>query len=164
MILTIKLISFIILCNTVFGQELYDYRSDILIGNNATNETDYDFDDDNNDQRCSADAIIEQFNSIILPDDYEEGKHNIKNRIESFNESLLASIRLEQYSHNVSEKMSELNKRIVNRLSEAMMTLDLPPECMTSLVRIMNGVNNGDLWALKCKCHIITTISFRSLL
>ena len=154
--LAIKFVTLLIIINSLLGQNIddYDSNSDISIGNKTENldiDEDKDDKDDNDDERCSADAIIEQFNWMILPDDYEEGKNNVKDRFESFNQTIEVIARLNQYNKNVSQKMSEFHKRISNRLSEVLMTVDLPSECMTSLIRIVNGVNNEDLWALKCK-------------
>lgn len=151
-----------VLIGSIFCQDFDDYSSgsDDSLSNSTVNGTDYE--EDNDDQRCSADAIIDQLNAIILPEDYEDGKRNIKDHFESFNDTFKSMLRLQEYQRNVSAKMSELNKRISSRLTEVFMTIDLPSECMSSLVRIMTGVQNGDLWALKCKCDRLKTCSMKT--
>ena len=130
--------------------------NDIL--NNAQKENglvDYqDFNDSEekeSDDQCSPDEIISQILDILTPEDFEEGKENIKSDIESFNETIEAVLRLQQYTRNVSQKMSEFSKRMNSRLSETLMTIDLPSDCMTSLIRIMSAAKNGELWAIKCE-------------
>ena len=109
---------------------------------------------DSGDQ-CSADEVITKMIDIFTPEDFEEGKQNMKTDIESFNETLKAIIRLQEYSRNVSRKMSEFSKRLNSQLSETLMTIDLPSECLSSLVRIMSAAKNGELWALKCKLLLL---------
>ncbi|XP_054166937.1 uncharacterized protein LOC128964372 [Oppia nitens] len=85
----------------------------------------------------------------MAPEDYEEGKQNIKQTLKSFNDTVNAFNRLQQYRQNVTEKTAELNKRVSNRIAELLMTIDIDQNCMNSLMRIINGMRNGDLWALK---------------
>jgi hypothetical protein len=106
--------------------------------------------EDNNSGECSADEIIDQFIDILTPDDYEEGKTNIKYEILNFEETLEALNRLQQYSRNVSAKMSDFSKSIYSRIYDVFMEVDLSPECMKSLARVGSAIRNGELWALKC--------------
>ena len=109
--------------------------------------------DDRVREDCSPDEMIAEFFDILLPEDYEEGKENIKTDFTSINEVLESMKRFNEYRLNVSQKMSEFTKRMNSRLSEALMTTELPTDCMTSLVRIMSAAKNGELWAIKCKFH-----------
>ena len=147
LVLTSVLVIHVISCQ---GLDDYDYSLEGNVSNFTYNSTDIEMDYDSDDGQCSADAIIEQMTAIFTPDDYEEGKQNIKDSFENFNQTLIAINRLQQYTQNISEKMSEFSKRLSNRLSEVLMTVDLPPDCMNSLVRIGSAAKNGDLWALKC--------------
>ena len=113
---------------------------------------DYEMDStDQSSDQCSADEVIAKILDILTPEDLEEGKENIKSDIESFNETIEAVLRLQQYARNVSQKMSEFSKRLNSRLSETLMTINLPSDCLTSLIRIMTAAKNGELWAIKCE-------------
>ncbi|XP_054166941.1 uncharacterized protein LOC128964377, partial [Oppia nitens] len=114
-----------------------------------SNLLDNENNDNNNENGCSADDMLDFFIDKLTPDDYEEGKQNIKHRIGSLNEAIEAIYRLQIYGNNVSEKLSEFNKRMNSRVAEVLMEMDLEDQCMQSLTRIMNGVNDGDFWALK---------------
>ena len=116
-----------------------------------TNLTDSESDDNNEDDRCSEDEIIEKFIEILTPDDYSEGKDKIKYTKNSFTEQMAAMSRLGVYGQNISRKTEGFNKRISNRMSEAFMSINLEPSCMRSLMRIQSASRNGELWALKCK-------------
>ncbi|XP_054166940.1 uncharacterized protein LOC128964376 [Oppia nitens] len=107
-------------------------------------------DDDNfNENGCSADSMINFFIDKLTPDDYEEGKQNIKHTFGSLNETIKVFNRLEIYGKNVSEKLSEFTKRMNSRVAEVLMEMDLEDQCMQSLARIMNGARDGDRWALR---------------
>jgi len=135
--------------NFIFTSNQFEDSFHNLFNNSLTN--DYDFDNECEDQ-CSSDQIIDQMIGVFTPDDYEEGKQNIKYEFKTIEETLNALKGLDEYQQNVRQKMSEFIKRLSNRLSEVLMTIDLPQECMNPLVRITNSANDGQVWGLKCKC------------
>ena len=100
---------------------------------------------------CSPDEIMAKMVDILLPEDYEEGKDNIKTEITSINEVLESMNRFHEYRLNVSRKMTEFTETMNSRLSETLKTIELPTDCMTSLARIISAAKNGELWAMKCK-------------
>ena len=72
-------------------------------------------------------------------------------RTDHINETIAIFARLYQYSQNISSKIGPTMKRITPRIMEMIYSIDLSPECMASLVRIGGAINDGNLWALKCK-------------
>jgi hypothetical protein len=121
---------------------------------NEFNSTDIESDDDynNSEYECSIDTFIDGFLNNILPDDYEENKKlEIKYSTKHFNETIAIVKRLHKYSQNVSEKMQPILKRLMPRITDLLLMIDLPPDCMASLVRIGQSVQNGEQWAFKCK-------------
>ena len=86
------------------SDEYEDYSNDVFTnstGNYTTNGMDYDSVDDH----CSEEAIIQQMTNIFTPNDYEEGKLNIKSRHESLNETLSAVNRLQQFRTKCEPKI-----------------------------------------------------------
>jgi hypothetical protein len=114
----------------------------------SENDDDYDY----NSDVCSVDLLIDQFLQLILPQDYEEGKQlDFNRKIEHLNETFAIFKRLHQYSKNVSQKIQPIIKRVMPRISEILLLIDLPSDCMASLVRIGQSAQEGQQWALKCK-------------
>ena len=139
----------ILLIDSISGEpsdDDYDYSLQVSSLNSTINST---YDEDMSG-RCSDEHIINHMIDIFAPEDYEEGKRNIKTRFETFNDTLHAIYRLTDYVYNISRKMSEINKRLNNRFSEVLMNIDLPYDCMRSLIRIGQAAQDGELWALKC--------------
>jgi len=150
----------------VFKIEAIDYQNsnfDYSDNNdkNEFNRTYYDYDDSENE--CSVDTLIDDFVEIILPEDYEENKQKqIKYNVSHLNETIAIMKRLHQYSQNVSEKMKPIMKRVMPRISEILLLIDLPHNCMASLARIGQSAQDGQLWALKCKFRIVYLIQIFS--
>ncbi|CAG2102495.1 unnamed protein product [Medioppia subpectinata] len=134
---------------TTYGNGSDDY--DYSLGNESNSSLSDDGLDDTTDDsdHCSDDVLLNKFIDIFIPDDYEEGKANIKRSMGTMNETMAAIRRLQTLGQNISEKMSEFNKRMTNRMSEMLMTINLEPTCMASIMRIMTGVRNGEVWAMK---------------
>lgn len=104
---------------------------------------------------CSPDDIIDRMADIFVPEDYEEGKDDIKTEFESFNETVLAINRLQEYSRNVSLKLSEFTERLNIKLIDVMVSFNVSSQCKSSLIRILKAVQNGERWAIKCKLILI---------
>ena len=144
------LLIILFLSRNIYGLDSDDYDYSV----NSSDVSKDDFYSTSDSNHCSEDEIIDRFVDIFIPDDYEEGKANIKTSMGSINETLEALNRLEVFGQNISRKMSEFHKRITNRMSEALMTINLEPNCMKSLMRIMSAARNGEVWALKCKLYL----------
>ena len=120
----------------------------------STYNVNYDYFDDNEDE-CYIDSMFDDLIEKILPDDYEEGKQLDYNRkYKHLNESIAIINRLHQYSQNVSKKFEPIMKRITSRMTESLVLIDLPPDCVSSLVRIGQSAKDGQKWALKCNVLI----------
>jgi len=127
----------------------FDYdESDLDQFNSTDSEND---DNDYSDENCSIDSLIDKFVEHILPDDYEEGKRlDFNKRSNHLNETIATFKRLHQYSQNVSKKLDPIIKRVMPRITDMLLLIDLPPDCMASLVRIGQSAQNQQQWALKC--------------
>ena len=154
------LIKLFLLCVTVtIADEPIDQSEDIEDNGDG-------LESDPKSDQCPPDEIIDRFLEILTPDDYDEGKANIKNELKSFDEFLSAQNRIQEYGRNVSDRLSEFTKRLNGRMSEATMEVNLSPDCMKSLVRIGTAARNGELWALKCKSFVLSATQniFRNVL
>jgi hypothetical protein len=119
---------------------------------NESNGSENDDDYDDNSNVCSTDIFIDQLSEIILPKDYEENKNlDFNARVKHLNETIATFKRLHQYSQNVSEKLKPIIKRVMPRISQILLMIDLPPDCMASLTRISQSAQDREQWALKCK-------------
>jgi hypothetical protein len=122
--------------------------------NGTENDNDYDY--DHNSIVCSTDIFIDQLNQIILPEDYEQNTNlDFNTRVKHLNETIATFKRLHQYSQNVSEKLKPIIKRVMPRISEILLMIHLPPDCMASLTRISQSAQDRQQWALKCKYKYI---------
>ena len=148
------LLIILFLSRNIYGLDSDDYDYPV----NSSDVSEDNIYSTSDGDHCSEDKIIDRFVDIFIPDDYEEGKANIKTSMGTLNETLEAMNRLQVFGQNISRKMSEFNKRITNRMSEALMTINLEPNCMTSLMRIMSAARNGEVWALKCKLYLDNNI------
>lgn len=104
--------------------------------------------------QCTADEMIDKFLGILTPDDYDEGKADIKHEITSYKEFMFIMNRLGEYGRNISDRFSEFTTRVNSRLSEALMEANLSHECLNALVRVGTAAKNGEIWALKCEALI----------
>ncbi len=103
-------------------------------------------------QMCSVDTFIDKLNKVILPQDYEEGKKlEINTKVKHLNQTIAKLKRLYHYSQNVSEKMQPIMKRVMLRMSQILLLIDLPSDCLSSLSRISQSAQDGQQWALKCE-------------
>lgn len=126
--------------------------SHINESNGIKNDNHYEDDYEDNSNVCSTDIFIDQLSEIILPEDYEQNKNlDFNARVKHLNETIARFKRLHQYSQNVSEKLKPIIKRVMPRISEILLMLDLPPHCMASLTRISQSAQDRQQWALKCK-------------
>ena len=141
----------------------YEVSDDMSFDNNfnvslAINGTidDYEEDDyDEDEDECTVDTFIDHYTELLLPEDYEEGKRlDFTQKSYTFSESISRIKRLHQYQQNVSKKVDPIIKRLAPRLSELLFYIDLPSDCMASLVRIGKAAKNGERWAMKCKFTI----------
>jgi hypothetical protein len=83
-------------------------------------------------QMCSVDTFIDKLNELILPEDYEEGKKlQINRKVKHLNQPII--------------------KRVILRMSQILLPIDLPSDCLSSLSRISQTAQDGQQWALKCE-------------
>jgi len=110
-----------------------------------------DYDDYETSDVCTIDIVIDYLSESLLPGDYEETKKlKPKYKVDHFNETVGIIKRLDQYSKNVSQIMEPIMKRLTTRMTDLLLMLDLPPDCMASLARIGQSVQDGEMWGLRC--------------
>ena len=126
---------------------------------NGTDDDYYEYDygegdEEGDDDDCTVDEFIDHYTELLLPEDYEEGKQlDFTQKSYTFSESIARIKRLHQYQKNVTRKIDPIIKRIIPRLSEMLFYIDLPSDCMSSLVRIGQAARNGEKWALRCEYY-----------
>jgi archaellum component FlaC len=154
-VITIFLAVFIFKSHTSDYENTENYRNySEAIDIDEFNETYYedDYDIDHKSEVCSVDTVINDLSDQLLPQDYEEGKKlDINRKLKHINETIDTIKRLHQYYNNVSKKMEPIIKRIIPRISDILLSIDLPPDCMASLAMIGQSAQNREQWALKCK-------------
>ena len=145
------LIILILLTVTIADEPIDPNENDDNIGDNVRT--------DPKSGQCSADQIIDRFIEIFTPDDYDEGKANIKYELKSYDEFFSAYNRMNEYGRNVRDRLSEFGDRLNGRMSEATMEVNLSADCVKSLDRIGKAARNGEIWALKCKSFVLSTVN-----
>ena len=107
---------------------------------------------DRSEHQCSSYHLLDKFFQSITPDDYEIGVNmNFYSRVQSMKDVNEKVERLIGWSKNVSKTYEPLLNRIQMRLSESLMLIDIPDDCLKSLVRIGVAINDRELWALRCE-------------
>lgn len=155
----------LILCTKMITKRHSDYNQGAAQNDLETNDDnststndEYEYnsdDDDDDDEMCSIDQVLDGLHQY-LPDDYEEGKKlPIKKRVDHINETIAIFKRLSVWGESLSARMKPISKRIMSRMSELLYLINLPPECMASLARIGDALQDGQLWAAKCKPLLI---------
>jgi hypothetical protein len=153
--ITIFLAIFIFKSYTFDYENTENYRNySEAIDIDEFNETYYEdgYHIDDKSQVCSVDTIINHLSDKLLPEDYDEGKKlDINRKLKHINQTIDTFKRLHQYYKNVSIKVEPIIKRIIPRISDILLSIDLPPDCMASLVMISKSAQDREEWALKCK-------------
>jgi hypothetical protein len=135
-------------------------------GSETLNNTDYDeslidySDEDSNSEEniCSIDQFVSDFNvTSLLPDDYKPVINDCEFRgvVPHINQTIERIDRLvkwAQKSYNNNEIVRAM-KLIVSRISETLYESDLSPDCLASILQVIDGIRNGKLWAIKCEYY-----------
>lgn len=130
--------------------------NDSLAINGTADDYEEDYNEYEDEEECTVDAFIDHYSELILPDDYEEGKQlDFTQKSFTFSETISRIKRLHQYQQNVTRKIEPILKRVMPRLSEFLFYIDLPSDCMVSLVRIGQAAKDGERWAMKCKLSFL---------
>ena len=102
--------------------------------------------------QCSIEDVLNKFLEIITPDDFDQANMNdMYTRVKNFNQTIEKFVRLEKWSTNIRARLEPTAKRIMSRVIENVIVLDLNEECLKSLVRIGNGISNQEPWAIQCE-------------
>lgn len=147
----------------------YDYEivEEKKYNETSSDENDMNYDDDIDDEdyadnTCSIDEFIDSL-AKYLPSDYEEGKRKYKQHYRQkkknemsketshINETIIKIKRLYEYGSNLSSLLQPNIKRYMAKVMEYVYDIDIQPECVASLIKISQGIQNGDLWAIQCK-------------
>ena len=119
--------------------------------NDSEYEYDPDYDQGDDQDYCNDGSLVERVEGLLLPEDTGDEGENVKYEQATIESLLDAYVRLGQYRQNVSEKLSSINKIVINKLKDKFFYLDISSECISTLRRIFEGINAGQPWASKCK-------------
>jgi hypothetical protein len=112
---------------------------------------DEDIDEEND---CTAEQFLNNLNfTNLLPDDYESLRNEkISRNVLHVNQTYEKYKRLESYVQKLSrnQELSKIFNLIYSRAYEMVYELDLQPECLSSLLRIVTAIREKKFWALKC--------------
>jgi hypothetical protein len=101
----------------------------------------------NDENYCPSINILEYFS----PDDYEYGKTLIPNKsVSHINDTLAVIQRFQSVSNEWNIKFESLVKRSAPQLINILHSIDVPSECLSSILRIADGMSKREYWALKC--------------
>lgn len=150
--------------STTFISDQNDYiksSTEVIHFQSEYNTTDIVSDDyDYGEQECTADTVIEIFVNNVLPDDYEESKKlDYKRKLNHYNETIAILRRLHRYGESLKKKVDPILKRLMPRMTELLLLVDLPSDCLSSLARIGQSAKDREYWAIKCE-----SINFKKIL
>ena len=102
--------------------------------------------------QCSIEDVLNKFLEIITQDDYDQVNMNdMHTRVKHWNETLKKFERLEKWSTNIRSRLEPTAKRIISRVIENLIVLDLNEDCLKSMVRIGTGISERKTWAMNCE-------------
>ena len=102
-------------------------------------------------EKCNKIAL-NGFLELLTPQDYEQANlSDINTRVQHFNETFNKFERLQTFQQNISKSFQPILQRIIARITEPLMEMHLPNDCMTALIKIGAGIQNRKPWALKCE-------------
>ena len=128
------------------GYYLDDYEQDSS-KQHSSEDTNDSF--DNYSRETFFDLLIDN----LLPDDYEQNKHETYKNVKNINETIEFVKRL----HGLGEKwvkfFQPLQKRLSKEMYDLILEAEVSPECVNGMNRVFQGFCNNQLWAIKCKLN-----------
>lgn len=152
---------FLILSYFILNFNLIFSQNEIFL-----NESDYDLEEESDnfgvdldqmfykENSCSTEQFINNINfSNFLPDDYENMKNEkISRNVLHINQTYEKFKRLEKWIQKISrnENLRKVFNFMHSRAYEMVYEIDLQPECLSALLRVVTAMQEKKLWALKC--------------
>ncbi|XP_054166928.1 uncharacterized protein LOC128964363 [Oppia nitens] len=85
----------------------------------------------------------------LTPDDYSvANRSQIYQRVGHINHTIDRFNRMSGFAKNVSKIYEPIVNRLTARFSELLMEIDLPNDCMSSLIKLGSAVKDKKKWAL----------------
>jgi hypothetical protein len=152
---------FLILSYFILNFNLIFSQNEIFL-----NESDYDLEEESDnfgvdldqmfyeENSCSTEQFINNINfSIFLPHDYESMKNEkISRNVLHINQTYEKFKRLEIWIQKISrnENLRKIFNLMQSRAYEMVYDIDLQPECLSALLRVVTAMQENKFWALKC--------------
>jgi hypothetical protein len=152
---------FLILSYFILNFNLIFSQNEIFL-----NESDYDLEEESDnfgvdldqmfykENSCSTEQFINNINfSNFLPHDYESMKNEkISRNVLHINQTYEKFKRLEKWIQKISrnENLRKVFNFMRSRAYEMVYEIDLQPECLSALLRVVTAMQEKKLWALKC--------------
>ncbi|CAG2102300.1 unnamed protein product, partial [Medioppia subpectinata] len=88
----------------------------------------------------------------LTPEDWEQEKNRsvIYQRVDHINQTIDKLNRLKNITDKIRQTYEPIVQRLGSRLSEVLMEIDLPNDCMRSLITIMTGIKDQKRWVKPC--------------
>ena len=103
-------------------------------------------------KKCSLNRLMDNMFESLTPEDYSQANHSVVyQRVNHINETIDRFIRLKNFAEKLRNTYEPIVQRLSARMSEVLMEIDLPNDCLSSLVNIMSGIRDNKKWALQCK-------------
>ncbi|CAG2116817.1 unnamed protein product, partial [Medioppia subpectinata] len=96
----------------------------------------------------------------LTPEDWEQEKNRsvIYQRVDHINQTVDKLNRLKNITDKIRQTYEPIVQRLGSRLSEVLMEIDLPNDCMRSLITIMTGIKDGKQWVKPFLFFIMDTL------
>lgn len=106
-------------------------------------------------EKCPLNSLIDKLIENLLPNDYEIVERDVVYKsVDHINDTFVKLDRLQRWAKNISTNFDNVAKRIVARIIESVMLVDIEAGCRNSLVKIGNAIQHGEAWAIQCKLVI----------
>ena len=145
-----KTIIYLLICCLIRYQLVFCNESNYEIKSNVSIESDTEeyAEELEEPKKCSLDKLMDKLEKYI-PNAIDFRKDvKIRQTVDNMNESIAIVKNLVQLlKPNID---NNLMIRLTQRITELFISMDLKPECMSTIVRIGESARNMEGWALKC--------------
>ena len=105
-------------------------------------------------KKCSLNRLMDNMFESLTPEDYSEANRSVVyQRVNHINETIDRFIRLKNFAEKLRNTYEPIVQRLSARMSEVLMEIDLPNDCLSSLIQIMSAIRDHKEWALPCKYY-----------
>lgn len=137
------------------GESLNKHDSDD--SDQDSEDSDQDSEDSDSQSVISNEVLIDNLIDNLLPEDFQENRLGFEKykSVSHINETFKLGNRLMDLAMKWLKFLEPLQKKLNTELYDMLINVDISPQCISGLNRVLAAAGNKELWAYKCNCIII---------